>query len=72
MVNTSGIFNDLMGYKDEVQIDPVFDDMIKMLYEAGNKWREEHGLEDNCEIEVTRGKDNELTVKVTPKEKDDE
>ena len=56
--------------KDE-QIDEEENELsgkaLMLMIEAAKKWRDEHGENEHCEIEVTRGKDNELTVKVTPK-----
>ena len=41
---------------------------VPLMFAAVNKWKEEHGPNEHCDIEVAKGENGELMVKVTPKE----
>lgn len=68
MIDVNAMYDELMGDKGDEAVDPALNDMIKLLYETGKRWQEEHGMEEDCDIEVMKGKNGELMVKVTPKE----
>lgn len=41
---------------------------VPLMFAAVNKCKEEHGPNEHCDIEVVKGENGELMVKVTPKE----